>query len=240
VQQPGKPVAVKTEMQQAMLSLYRMREQLVKFRTMQISGLRGLLAEYGEVMRQGRSGLEKALPELLARLSERLPAVLVDSLREQFAEVSRLDERIAVIEARIREWKKEDPAVQAVSEIPGVGLLSATAAVATMGDAKAFRSGREFAAWVGLAPKQTGSGGRVDLHGIGKRGDTYLRALLIHGARSVVTRAKDPGPWLERMKARWPLNVVVVAQANKMARTIWAVLAHGRAYRKEYVSMRPV
>jgi transposase len=239
VQQPGQAVAVKSEMQQAMLALHRMREQLVKFRTMQINGLRGLLAEYGEVMRQGRAGLEKALPEILARLSDRLPAVLIDSLREQFAEVIRLDERIAAIERRMREWKKEDPAVKAVSEIPGVGLLTATAAVATMGGAEAFRSGREFAAWVGLVPKQTGTGGKVHLHGISKRGDTYLRTLLIHGARSVLAHAKEPGAWVEQMKKRRPPNVVVVALANKMARTIWAVWAHGRTYQKEYVSVRP-
>jgi transposase len=201
VQQPSKPVVVKSEMQQAMLALHRMREQMVKFRTMQSNGLRGLLAEYGEVMRPGRTGLEKALPEILARLSDRLPAVLIDSLREQFAEVSRLDERIAAIEHRMREWKKEDAEVKAISEIPGVGLLSATAAVATMGDARAFRSGREFAAWVGLVPKQTGTGGRVDLHGISKRGDTYLRTLLIHGARSVLAHTKEPGAGVEQEEA---------------------------------------
>lgn len=240
VQQPGKPVAVKSEMQQAMLSLHRMREQLVKFRTMQINGLRGLLGEYGEVAGQGRASLAKSLPELLGRLSERLPSVLIDSLREQWAEINRLDERIAVIECRMREWKKQDPAVKAISEIPGVGLLTATAAVAAMGDAKAFRSGREFAAWVGLVPRQTGTGGKTRLHGISKRGDTYLRTLLIHGARSVLTRTKELEPWVERMKQRRPCNVVIVALANKMARTIWAVLAHERTYQKEYVSVRPV
>lgn len=238
VQQPGKPVAVKTEMQQAMLSLHRMREQLVKFRTMQINGLRGLLAEYGEVVGQGRASLAEKLPGLLGRLSERLPAVLMDSLRDQWSEVSHLDERIAGIERRMHEWKKEDPAVKAISEIPGVGLLTATAAVAAMGDAKAFRSGREFAAWVGLVPKQTGTGGKTRLHSISKRGDVYLRTLLIHGARSVLTHAKEPGPWIEQMKQRRPLNVVVVAIANKMARTIWAILAHGRAYQKGYVSAK--
>jgi len=136
------------------------------------------------------------------------------------------------------EWKKQDPAVQAISEIPGVGLLTATAAVAAMGEAKAFQSGREFAAWVGLVPRQTGTGGKTRLHGISKRGDLYLRSLLIHGARSVMANAKKPDPWLERLKKRRPPNVTVVALANKMARTIWAVLAHGRAYQRAYVSVK--
>ncbi|QQK05536.1 IS110 family transposase [Burkholderia anthina] len=239
VQQPGKPIAVKTEMQQAMLALHRMREQLVKFRTMQINGLRGLLTEYGEVMSRGRAALDKEIPAALGRIAERLPAALVDTLREQWNGLARLDEQIVEIERRMREWKKEDQAVQAISEIPGVGLLTATAAVAMVGDPKAFRSGREFAAWAGLVPKQTGSGGKVNLHGISKRGDTYLRMLLIHGARSVLTHAKEPGPWVEQIKKRRPTNVVIVALANKMARTIWAVLAHERAYRKDYVSVKP-
>jgi len=239
VQQPSKAVAVKTQMQQAMLCLHRMREQLVKIRTMQINGLRGMLTEYGEVLGQGRASLDKGLPELLGRLSDRLPAVLIDSLRDQWAEIGWIDERIAELERRMREWKKEDPAVKAIGQIPGVGLLTATAAVATMGEAKAFRSGREFAAWVGLVPRQTGTGGKIRLHGISKRGDTYLRKLLIHGARSVLTNTRESGPWIERMKQRRPPNVVTVALANKMARTIWAILAHGRAYQKEYVSVRP-
>ncbi|WP_247422296.1 IS110 family transposase [Ralstonia pseudosolanacearum] len=240
VQQPGKPVAVKTEMQQAMLALHRMREQLVKFRTMQVNGLRGLLTEYGEVMSKGRAALDKEIPAALWRIEARLPAALIDTLREQWNGLAKLDEQIAEIERRMREWKKEDRAVKVISEIPGVGLLTATAAVAMMGDPKAFSSGREFAAWAGLVPKQTGSGGKVNLHGISKRGDTYLRTLLIHGARSVLTRAKEPGPWVEQIKKRRPTNVVIVALANKMARTIWAVLAHDRPYRKDYVSVKPV
>lgn len=240
VRQPGKPVAVKTEMQQAMLTLHRMREQLVKFRTMQSNGLRGLLTEYGEVMSRGRAKLDGEIPAVLGRLAERLPVALIATLREHWNELARLDGQIAEIERRMRAWQKENRAVKAISEIPGVGLLTATAAVAMMGDAKAFRSGREFAAWAGLVPEQTGSGGKVNLHGISKRGDTYLRTLLIHGARSVLTHAKDPGPWVEQMKKRRPMNVIVVALANKMARTIWAVLAHDRQYQKGYVSVRPV
>src|ERR1017187_2013257 len=109
---------------------------------------------------------------------------------------------------------------------PRRGLLSATAAVATMGDAKAFKSGREFAAWLGLVPRQTGTGGRVRLLGISKRGDKYLRTLLIHGARSVLTHSKSPPEWLTELLKRRPKNVAVVAMANKMARTIWALIAH--------------
>lgn len=240
VQQPGKAIAVKTEMQQAMLPLHRSREQLVKFRTMQINCLRGLLTEYGQVMGKGRLALDKAMPDVLARVANRLPAVLIDTLREQWNGLTKLDKQIATIERRLREWKQEDRAVKAISEIPGVGLLTATAAVAMIGDAKAFRSGREFAAWAGLVPKHTGSGGRVNLHGISKRGDTYLRTLLIHGARSVLQHAKAPGPWVEQMSKRRPPNVVIVALANKMARTIWAVLAHGRSYQKGHVSVAPV
>ncbi|AOJ40919.1 IS110 family transposase [Burkholderia sp. AU33423] len=239
VQQPSKAVAVKTEMQQAMLALHRMRQQLIKFRTMQINGLRGLLTEYGEVMSKSRAKLDKEIPEVLERIAERLPAVFVHTLREQWNGLAKLDEQVAQIEQRMREWKKEDKAVKAISEIPGVGLLTATAAVAMMGDAKVFRSGREFAAWAGLVPKQTGSGGKVNLHGISKRGDTYLRTLLIHGARSVLAHVKEPGEWIEQMQKRRPTNVVVVALANKMARMIWAVLAHGRPYRKDYVSVKP-
>ncbi|QTD95479.1 IS110 family transposase [Burkholderia anthina] len=240
VQQPSKAVAVKTEMQQAMMALHRMREQLVKFRTMQTNGLRGLLTEYGEVMSKGRAKLDQEIPVAFERIAERLPAALVDTLREQWSGLAKLDAQIVEIERRMHEWKKEDKAVKAISEIPGVGLLTATAAVAMMGDPKAFNSGREFAAWAGLVPKQTGSGGKVNLHGISKRGDTYLRTLLIHGARAVLSHAKEPGPWVEQITKRRPKNVVIVALANKMARTIWAVLAHDCPYRKDYVSAKPV
>lgn len=170
VQQPCKAVAIETEMQQAVLMMHRQREQLVKFRTMQINGLRGMLSEFGETMGRGRAAMCKAIPDALARVEARLPKVLIDTLREQWARVGTLDEEIATIERRLREWQKDDKAVRAVIEIPGVGLLTATAAVAMMGDPTAFKSGREFAAWVGLVPKQFGTGGKVDLRGISKRG----------------------------------------------------------------------
>jgi transposase len=230
---------VKSEAQQAVLAMHRMREQLVKFRTAQINGLRGLLTEYGEVMPQGRAGVRRAVPGALQRLSERLPAVLIETLREQYARLGELDGQIGGIERRLQQWHREDAASRRIAAIPGVGLLTATAAVATMGEAKAFKSGREFAAWLGLVPRQSGTGGRVRLLGISKRGDRYLRTLLIHGARSVLTHSKSPPEWLTELVKRRPKNVAVVALANKMARTIWALTVHERAYQSGYVS-RPV
>ena len=237
VQQPGvRTVAIKSEEQQAVLALHRMRQQLVKFRTAQINGLRGLLAEYGEVMPQGRSGIARGIAAALGRVSERLPAMVVETLREQWARVIRLDDEIGEIERRLKLWHRDNAASQRVAEIPGVGVLTATAVVAAMGDPAAFRSGREFAAWLGLVPRHVGTGGRVRMLGISKRGDTYLRTLLIHGARSVFTTSKAPPEWALRLAERRPLNVAVVALANKMARTIWALLAHDRAYQEGFVS----
>lgn len=238
VQQPGtRAVAVKTEEQQAVMALHRMRQQLVKFRTMQSNGLRGLMMEYGEVMAVGRAALNRALPDALARLNERLPAMLVDSLRQQWEMLGKLDEQIGQIEQRLLDWMKQDKACKTISAIPGVGMLTATAVVASMGDARAFRSAREFAAWLGLVPRQSGTGGRVRLLGISKRGDTYLRTLLIHGARAVLTHSKQPGVWIEQLAKRRPPNVVTVALANKTARTIWALLAHDRQYSKTHVNV---
>jgi len=237
VQQPHvRSAAVKTEDQQAMLALHRMRSQLVKFRTAQINCLRGLLTEYGEVMPQGKSNLLKGVAEALARLSDRLPAMAIDTLRDQWARIVNLDEEINTIERRIKDWQKQEEACRRIAEIPGIGPLTATAAIAVMGDPKAFKSGGEFAAFVGLVPRQVGTGGKTKLLGISKRGDTYLRTMLIHGARAVLTRASDPGPWASELCKRRPFNVAAVALANKMARTIWALLAHDRKYQKEFVS----
>ena len=237
VQQPDiKTVAIKSEEQHAVLALHRLRQQLVKFRTAQINGLRGLLAEYGEVMPQGRAGIARGIAAALERVSERLPAMVVETLREQWARVIRLDEEIGDIEQRLKLWHRDNAASRRIAEIPGVGLLSATAAVAAMGDPGAFRSGREFAAWLGLVPRHVGTGGRVRMLGISKRGDTYLRTLLIHGTRTVLTNSKAPPDWALRLAERRPLNVAIVALANKMARTIWALLAHDRAYQEGFVS----
>ena len=236
-QQPGvKTVAIKSEEQQAVLALHRMRQQLVKFRTAQINGLRGLLSEYGEVMPQGRAGLTRGIGPVLERLAERLPTMVVETLREQWERVAQLDREIGEIERRIKLWHRSSAACRRIAEIPGVGPLTATAIVAAMGDPAAFSSGREFAAWLGLVPRHSGTGGRVRLLGISKRGDRYLRTLLIHGARAVLTSSKAPPEWAVRLAERRPPNVVTVALANKTARTIWALLAHDRAYQANFDS----
>jgi transposase len=232
-QQPeARFVAVKTELQQSILALHRLRAQLLKFRIMQSNALRGILYEFGTVLPEGMAALGKALPGALAELESRLPAVLMASLREQWARIQGLDAEIAVIERRLTGILKESPPCQAIARIPGIGLLTATAAVASIGDANTFRSGRELAAWLGLVPKQRGTGGWVRQLGLSKRGDVYLRTLLMHGARAVVLRHGDQ-PWLAALRARRPFNVVVAAVANKLARTLWAVLAKGEPFKAD-------
>lgn len=241
VRQGGiKPVAVKTEAQQATLALHRMRQQLVKVRTMHINELRGLLTEYGEVFAKGRAPLARGVAEALERLATRLPAVVVDSLLEQWQQVGKLDEQVAQIERRLKSLLKQDKNAQRLVTIPGVGLLTATAASAAMGQASAFKSGREFAAWLGLVPAHTGTGGKTRMLGISRRGDAYLRTLLIHGARSLLSSNKHSSAWLQEIRLRRPTNVVIVAMANKMARTIWALLKHDRPYQAGWVSTAPV
>jgi transposase len=236
-QRPGmKFVALKSEGQQAVLMMHRMRSQLVKLRTMQSNQLRGLLYEFGVDVPAGRAAGIERMGDELAKLEGVLPALVLDTVREQLVRVRALDKDIAEIERRLAAWKKDDAASQRLMDIPGVGLLTATAAVATIGEARAFKSGREFAAFVGLVPRQSGTGGRVKLLGISKRGDVYLRTLLIHGARSVITHGKQHDAWLVQLLARRPFNAAVVALANKMARTIWALLAHERTYRKGYAA----
>jgi transposase len=236
-QRPGmKFVALKTEEQQSVLSLHRMREQLVKIRTMQVNQLRGLLYEFGVDLPQGRQrGMARAREELV-RLEGELSLMIIEAMRQQLGRIEALNQDIAGIEKKLLLWKKKDECSKKLMEIPGVGLLTATAAIATIGDAKTFKNGREFAAFLGLVPRQSGTGGRVKLLGISKRGNVYLRTLLIHGARSVIRHQKEHVPWLERLLLRRPHNVVVVALANKMARTIWALLAHDRTFRKDYAT----
>ena len=175
-----------------------------------------------------------------------MPAILTDAenglsnrLRERFSGLFRqlreLSEMVADWEREILTWHRENPLSQRLGKIPGVGPLTASAFVASVGDAHAFKSGRQLAAWLGLVPRQDSSGGKTRLLGISKRGDRYLRTLLILGARSVLARVKrNPGDWIERLKARCHPNIVAVALANKTARIIWALLAHDREFGTGY------
>jgi transposase len=228
-------VAVKSEAQQAVLTLHRVRQQLVKMRRMQTNQIHGLLYEFGAAVHRGRHGMDDA-SRALAGLADSLPAMVIDTLREQLQRVEALTRDIRGIERRLAAWQRQDEAATRLKAAPGIGLLTSTAAVATIGDAGAFRSGREFAACIGLVPRQSGTGGRVKLLGISKRGDVYLRTLLIHGARAVLAHPKQRDESLQRLLARRPFNVVVVALANRMARMIWALLAHGRTYQPGYVA----
>jgi transposase len=234
-QQPGaKFVAIKNHAQQVVLSLHRLRAQLMKMRIMQTNELRGLLYEFGVVLPEGHRAFLKELPAALLEAQSRLPAMLIDSLDEQVRRINQLDVDIATIERRLSQQLRETPACKALAEIPGVGLLTATAIVASMGSPTAFKDAREFAAWIGLVPKQTGTGGRVRQLGISKRGDAFLRTLLMHGARAVVRSDRATSwPWLSELLKRRPYSVVVAAVANKLARTIWAILAKGQAWRPQ-------
>ena len=239
VQQPGKGVPVKSAEQQSVLALHKMRQQLVKFRTAQINALHGILLEFGETMSKGRSALDKSIPEALDRLKQSLPPFFIDQMADQHRRLKDLDEQINGIEKQLAAWARQNEDCQRIMQIPGVGVLGATAALATLGDVGAFRSGREFAAYIGLVPKQTGTGGKVKLLGISKRGDKYLRMLFIHGARSAALLSKEPGPWITELIKRRPVNVAVVAMANKIARTIWALITYKRTYDKGYTSVMP-
>lgn len=238
--QPGmRTVAGKTEEQQAMLALHRIRLSLVKFRTMQVNQLRGLLYEFGITLKGGRQAGLAEMKQRLAELEQTVPGMLFEAVKEQLQRLDEIEDDVQNLERRIKDWRKQQAACWKIAAIPGVGLLTATALVATMGEASSFKSGREFAAFVGLVPRQSGTGGKIKLLGISKRGDTYLRTLLIHGARAVLFQAKDKGAWSEALLQRRPTNVAIVAMANKMARTAWALLAHDREYQKGYVSAVP-
>ena len=231
-QQPHiKPVPVKTERQQTCMALYGMRRQLMKMRIMQTNALRGILAEFGIDLPVGHNKLLKTIQGELARAqqADQLTADIVLSVQEQLRRIEALQVDIDHLGQRLLAMIREDRQMQAIQQIPCVGDLTASALVAAVGDFSTFKSGRQFASWVGLVPRQVGTGGKTQQLGISKRGDTYLRTLLIAGARSVIARA-ERSSWITRLLERRHYNVVVVALANKMARTAWAVLAKGAAF----------
>jgi len=232
-------VAVKSQAQSDVQPLHRGRERLVSERTALINHLRALLLERGIVTPQGRRKLEEELAVFadedgVAALSPRIGLLIEDLRAEWRAEWRALDERIAAFDGEFVRMAREDDAVRRLMTIPGIGTINATALAAAVGDARAFRRGRDMAAWLGLVPRQMTTGGKPRLLAISKRGNRYLRKNLIHGARAVlpylVARETPLGRWARGLLARAHQNVVVVALANKLARIAWAVLAHGRPY----------
>jgi transposase len=232
-------VAIKNVGQQAVLALHRVRQGFVKSRTAQANQIRGLLGEYGLIIPQGIAHISRRVPALIEDASNELPGtfrVLVDRLMDH---LKVLDQQVAELEAQIKAWHRENEASRKLEQIPGIGPITASALVASMGEAKNFDNGRQLAAWLGLVPRQHSSGGKPTLLGISKRGDSYLRTLLIHGARSVILAARrkaDPRGWLQELLKRRNPNVAAVALANKNARIAWALLAHERQYRADYAA----
>lgn len=231
-------VPVKTLESQAVLALHRARQGFVKARTAQANQIRGLLAEFGIVIPLGMAYLAKRLPEILEDGENGLPGLMRQLMDRLGQHLKELDRQVAELEQRIKTWHRQNEASRRLEAIPGIGPITATALQASIGDAKSFKNGRQLAAWLGLVPRQHSSGGKDLLLGISKRGDTYLRTLLIHGARAVVAqferKADQSDGWLKRLLARRNKNVATVALANKNARIVWALLAHDRAFEPDY------
>ena len=228
-------VPIKTVVQQDMQAEHRVRQLLVKQRTSLVNQLRGLLSEYGIPIPQGIGSVRRRLPEILEDTENGLsPSVcaLFTRLRDQ---IQVLDEQIAQSDQAIKRAVQTDERCQRLMSMAGIGPLIATALVAAIGNGQTFKNGRQVAAWLGLVPRQHSSGGKSRLLGISKRGDRYLRTLLIHGARAVIYRVKDATSsralWLKQLIERRGVNRATVALANKMARIAWAMLARGEVYR---------
>ena len=228
-------VQVKSAEQQSQLMLHRTRDLLMRQRTQVINALRAHLAELGIVAAQGTAGLKELLKIIANDEAERLPVDARASLVVLAAELQAMQTLIGSIEKRIMAQHKKSEESRRLQTIPGIGFIGATAIAATVTDPKAFRSGRDFAAWIGLVPRQDSTGGKQKLGPISKQGDRYLRRILVVGAHAVLKLAKENPekyPWLTELLARKPFKVVAVALANKMARTAWALLAHGGKYRR--------
>ena len=231
-------VPLKSVEQQAVMLLHRTRQHWVSVRTATINALRGLLYEFGVVLPAGKLAGLKAISVHRAQIDAQIPNTMQRLIDGQLATLKDIEQRIEQLEAEIGVVQKQlDKAVK-LRQVPGIGLLGATALAATLGDGRGWKRGREFSASLGLVPAHSGTGGKACIGHLSQRGDPYLRTLLIHGARAVIAHAKYKPKWLEQLLARRPPNVVV-ALANKMARTAWALLAHGRDYQREWKSTPP-
>jgi len=233
-------VAIKSIESQALLSLHRSRQGFMRARVAQSNQIRGLLGEFGIIIPQGAWNIEPRLPGILEDPENGLPGDFRQLLLQLIEHVRYLHEQEKLLEAQIKRWHESNEASSRIAEIPGIGPITASALVASIGDVGAFKNGRQLAAWLGLVPKQHSSGGKPFLLGISKRGDTYLRSLLTHGARSVIRCARlKPGyaqSWLGRLLARRHQNIAVCALANHNARVIWALLKHNRHYKADYAA----
>jgi transposase len=212
-------VPIKNVEQQALLALHRARQGFVAARTAQANQIRGLLAEFGIVIPKGIRFVQSQLPDILEDAENGLPGVSRELFARLFQHLRELNVQVKELEDQIKAGHRESAASCRLEAIPGIGPLTASALVASIGDAKAFKNGRQLAAWLGLVPRQYSSGGKERLLGISKRGDTYLRTLLIHGARSALLGAKRRGglahSWLLRLLERRNHNIAAVALANK-------------------------
>jgi transposase len=231
-------VPVKSSQQQAVLSLHRIRSHWVCVRTATVNMLRGLLYEFGAVLPPSKVLGLKVLAAKRAEIDLLLPALMQRALDQQLAALRQLEQEVEHVEAELALVQKADPAAKTLRQVPGIGLLGATALAATLGDTRGWRNAREFATSLGLTPRHSGTGGKVTMGGINKRGDPYLRTLLVSGARAVANAPSAP-EWVRELMRRRPANVAVVALANKLARTAWALLAHGRQYERAWVSKPP-
>ena len=232
-------VAIKNVEQQAILSIPRVRQGYVKARTAQANQIRGLLSEFGIVVPQGIHSIGKLMPDILEDAENGLPGTMRHLLKRLNDHLKELGRQVEELELQIKLWHKENESSQKLEAIPGICPITASAIVATVGNAREFKNGRQLAAWLGLVPKQRSSGGKQILLGISKRGDTYLRTLLIHGARAVIRFAEskaEPESWLNKLIMRRNKNVAAVALANKNARIIWALLAKSTIFHPNHTS----
>ena len=228
-------VPIKTAEQQAVLMLHRTCDLLVRQRTMLVNALRGHMAELGIIAPQGISRVGDLVAALLGEDEARLPKLARYALRGLASELEALGERVKEVEGAILVWHKDNEASRRLATIPGIGPITASAIVATVTDPTQFHSARQFAAWIGLVPKQNSSGGKERQGGISKQGDRYLRRLLVLGATAVIRHARTKvtaeTAWLRGVLDRRPVRLASVAQANKTARIVWALLARGESYR---------
>jgi transposase len=228
-------VPIKSEQQQSGLMLHRSRQLLVRQRTMLSNAIRGHMAELGIISAKGRNGTAELLEAIANADDDRIPAVArlsLDALARQYANTTA---EIIAIEKHIHAWHRSCEESRRLEDVPGIGPIVATALVAEVGDWKAFSSGRNLAAWIGLVPKQHSTGGKDRLGGISKQGNRYLRWLLVTGAMAVIRYARQHGTkrlWLARIMERRPIRVAAVALANKIARIAWAMMVHGERFKE--------